>query len=116
MAVKHVKEYYLKVANDYHMMNQTLEELEKCITNDNAKIATQNIDVIRQQVAQLKENYLRIAYIMFLLDMPNRPEKQQRYAKREIKKLNAIPDEHKMLGVLRENKRILNNLQSLIKN
>lgn len=116
MSIKHVKEYYLKVANDYITMNRTLEEMEKCISDSNSTVAVQNINIIKQQVAQLKENYLRISYIMFLLNEPNRPQKQSRYKQREVKKLNAIPKEHTLEGVLKENKKILNNLQTLINN
>lgn len=115
MSVKHVNEYYLKVANDYHMMVKTLEEMEKSISDNTAKFALNNIDIIKQQVSQLKENYLRISYIMFLLNEPNRPKKQSRYKQREIKKLNAIPKEHTLEGVLQENKTILCNLETLLK-
>lgn len=115
MSIKHVKDYYLKVTNDYHMMNQTLEEMEKAISDSNLEIATQNLPMIKQQVAQLKENYLRISYIMFLLNMPNRKEKQLRYVQREKKKLDNIPEEHRLLGVLRENKTIINDIASVSK-
>lgn len=115
MSVKHVKDYYLKITNDYHMMNETLKEMEKAITDDNLEIAKQNIPMIKQQVAQLKENYLRISYIMFLLNLPNKKEKRARYVKREHKKIDDIPKEHQLIGVLREDKQILDNLMSLAK-
>lgn len=115
MSVKHVKDYYLKITNDYHMMNETLKEMEKAITDDNLEIAKQNIPMIKQQVAQLKENYLRISYIMFLLNMPNKKEKRAKYVKREHKKIDDIPKEHQLIGVLREDKQILDNLMSLAK-
>lgn len=116
MSVKHVQEYYLKVAKDYQDMLETLTELEKNITDSSTKTALNNINVIKQQVMQLKENYLRISYIMFLLNMPNNPKKKNRYEKREIKRLNAIPNNHTLDGVMEENKKILTNLQNLINN
>lgn len=115
MSVKHIKDYYLKITNDYHMMNETLKEMEKAITDDNLEIAKQNIPMIKQQVAQLKENYLRISYIMFLLNMPNKKDKQRKYIKQETNTLNNIPPQHQLEGVLQENKQILDNLMSLVK-
>lgn len=115
MSVKHVQEYYVKVTNDYHMMTKALEEMEKAISDSGVEAAQQNLPMIKQQVAQLKENYMRISYIMFLLNMPNRKEKQSRYVKREKKKLDAIPKEHRLLGVLREDREILNSITSLTK-
>ena len=94
-------------------MNKTLEELEKCLTEDQASQAIKNIDIIRQQVAQLKENYLRLSYVIFLLNMPNKKEKQRKYVKQERKRVEAIPKEDRMMGVLKENKDILNLLKNI---
>ena len=113
MSVKHVKDYYLKVTNDYHEMNKILEELENCLTENQAAQATKNIEMIRQQVAQLKENYLRLSYIMFLLNLPNKKEKQKKYTKQERKRIEEIPKEHRMMGVLKENKEILTFLSNI---
>ena len=113
MSVKHVKDYYLKVTNDYHEMTKTLEELEKCMTESQAIQATKNIEMIRQQVSQLKENYLRLSYIMFLLNLPNKKEKQRKYVKQERKRIETIPKEHRMMGVLKENKDILGFLNNI---
>ncbi len=115
MSVKHVQEYFVKVTNDYHMMNKALEEMEKSIADSDLEVAKQNLPMIKQQVAQLKENYMRISYIMFLLNMPNRKEKQARYVKREHKKIDAIPKEHQLIGVLREDRAILDSITSLTK-
>lgn len=114
MSVKHVKDYYLKITQDYHNMTQVLQELEKSVADDKISELNNNIPMIKQQVAQLKENYLRISYIMFLLNMPNRKEKRAKYVKREHKKIDDIPKEHQLIGVLREDKSIIDNLKSFI--
>lgn len=116
MSVKHVNDYYFKVLSQYQELNATLEAMEKYISDSNLEIAQQNIESIKQQVAQLKENYLRISYIIFLLNMPNKKEKQFRYVKREKKKLENIPEQDRLLGVLREDNKILNNLKSYTEN
>ena len=113
MSVKHVKDYYIKVANDYHQMKLTLDELEKCVSEDTASALVKNIDVIRQQVNTLKENYMRIAYIVFLLNQPNKKEKQKRYRQQQQKMLKNIPEKDTYEGVLKENQSILRMLKNL---
>ncbi len=113
MSVKHVKDYYLKVANDYKELNSTLKMLEEMMTNDSASSALKNIENLKQQVDALKENYLRISYIVYLLNLPNRKEKQKKYKRQEGKKIKDIPAKDTMDGVLKENKEILESLTNL---
>ena len=116
MSVKHVKDYYLKVTNDYHLMKETLDELEKCMTEESAADAVKNIDVIKQQVNALKENYMRIAYIVYLLDMPNKKEKQKKYMRQNQTKIKTMPEKDTLDGVRKENEEILNLLSRQMKN
>ena len=116
MSVKHVKDYYLKVTDDFHRMKETLDELERCITEETATAAIKNIDIIRQQVNALKENYMRISYIVYLLNMPNKKEKQKRYIKEKQSRIKQIPDKDTFDGVLHENKEILDMLSKQMKN
>ena len=46
--------------------------------------------------------------------MPNKKEKRAKYVKREHKKIDDIPKEHQLIGVLREDKSIIDNLKSFI--
>ena len=82
------------------------------ISNEKASIALSNLDQIKEQVKILEANYKRLAYVMFLLDQPNRKSKKQRYLSREKKKLDNIPKKDRKEAVIEENSRILETLKS----
>ena len=111
MAVKHVRDYYERMVSDYVEMKHVLEEMEK-LSEDKASIALSNLDQIKEQVKILEANYKRLAYVMFLLDQPNRKSKKQRYLSREKKKLDNIPKKDREEAVIEENSRILETLKS----
>ena len=110
MSVKHVKEYYNKIFEQYKDLKTTLETLESQITEDTAQAQLSNIDNIKKMTEQVKANYERIAYIMFLLYQPNRDKKAQRYNKSEQKRLERISEDNRLSGVMKENKAILDKL------
>ena len=70
MAKKHVEDYYLKMVSDYTEMKNTLNELQKHISEDNASKAVNQIGQLKEQVRLLEANYKRLSYIMYLLNMP----------------------------------------------
>ncbi len=111
MAIKHVREYYERMVSDYVEMKRVLEEMEK-LSEEKASIALSNIEQIREQVKILEANYKRLAYIMFLLNQPNKDSKKQRYLNREKKKLDNIPVSNREEAVIEENTRILETLKS----
>lgn len=111
MAIKHVREYYERMVSDYVEMKRVLEEMEK-LSEEKASIALSNIEQIREQVKILEANYKRLAYIMFLLNQPNKESKKQRYLNREKKKLDNIPVADREEAVVEENTRILETLKS----
>lgn len=113
MAVKHVKDYFIQVANDYKRMTDTLFELEKTISEESSKEALQNINNIKHMVEKMKENYMRISYIMFLLNQPNKDSKKDSYITREHKWLDYIGKENTLDGVLLEDSKIISNIEDL---
>lgn len=112
MSKKHVENYYLKMVSDYTEMKEVLEELQKSITDDPTSVNMEYINAIKEKVKLLESNYKRLSYIMFLLNMPNRDSKKERYITREHKKLDAIPENDRRSAVETENKEALD----LIKN
>ena len=111
MAIRHVRDYYERMVSDYVEMKRVLEEMEK-LSNEKASIALSNLDQIKEQVKILEANYKRLAYVMFLLDQPNRKSKKQRYLSREKKKLDNIPKKDRKEAIIEENSRILETLKS----
>lgn len=110
MSVKHVKEYYNKIFGQYKELKTTIETLESQITEDTAQAQLSNIENIKRMTEQVKANYERIAYIIFLLNQPNRDKKAQRYNKAEQKRLSQISKDNRLSGVVKENKEILDKL------
>lgn len=113
MSKKHVEEYFIKMASDYSEMKNVLEELQSSLTDETASNYINQIDTIKEQVKLLEANYKRLSYIMFLLNMPNNKKKEKNYIRREHKKLDNIPIEHRQESIEEENSNILNNIKSI---
>ena len=113
MSKKHVEEYYVKMASDYTEMKNVLDELQNTLTDEEASNNINQIATIKEQVQLLEANYKRLSYIMFLLNMPNNKKKKAGYIKREYKKLNMIPQEHRQDYVEEENSNILQNIKNI---
>lgn len=69
MALKHVKSYFSQVAYQYMEMTKTLESFEKGLQE--GKIEEWQVERARAILKPLKENYDRLAYIIYLLGLPN---------------------------------------------
>lgn len=113
MSVKHVQDYMLKVANDYKQMNEALQLMEKTISEDESKIALANVECIKKNVEKLKENYMRISYIVWLLNKPNKESKAERYERSEKKKLDAIPEKDRLDNILKEDQDAIKSITDL---
>lgn len=92
MAIKDVRHYFYTMLAQYVEEKQNLADFEEAlknglITEDQMKEAT-------EIVADLETNYHRLAYIMYLLDMPNRESKKTGY----VKQYKPILDELTRLG------------------
>lgn len=112
MSKKHVEDYYLKMLSDYTEMKNILEELQKSISNDPSSVNMDYINSVKEKVSVLDANYKRLSYIMFLLNQPNKEKKVNRYIKRESKKLNSIPVEHRRDNIEKENAEVIDYIKS----
>lgn len=88
MAVKDVRQYFYTMLAQYIEEKQNLADFEGAlkdglITEEQMQDATEN-------VAALEANYYRLAYIMYLLDMPNRKSKKAGYVKQNKKILEEL--------------------------
>lgn len=79
MSKKHVEQYFKTIADQYSEMLDLLKELEQQYETN--IIEPERLDKIKESIVPLKTNYQRISYIMYLLNMPNRKEKQTKYKK-----------------------------------
>ena len=77
MPLRDVKEYYFKMLRQYFEMKADLADFEQAlkdgfITEDQMQAAIEDVD-------KVKQNYERLSYIMYLLNLPNRKSKQEKY-------------------------------------
>ena len=113
MSKKHVEEYYTKMVADYTEMKTVLDELQKNAAEDTTGAVLNQIKLIKEQVRLLEANYKRLAYIIFLLNEPNKKSKQKGYFRREHKKLDEIPVEHREESVEKENSEIIEKIKNI---
>ena len=88
MSIKDVKKYYDQITADYSEMIESLKEMEELAAQQ--VVNPDRVEELRKAVEPLKNNYMRISYIMFLLNMPNKKEKKERYKKQQAKFLKNI--------------------------
>lgn len=77
MAVRQLKDYYKRIEEMFIELNDDLKEMEEDFKA--GKITEDELRNLLLPVSGLKENYIRLSYVMYLLNQPNRPKKEQRY-------------------------------------
>lgn len=93
MAIKDVKHYFYTMLSQYLEEKQNLEDFSEALKD--GLITEEQMQEAMENVANLEENYHRLAYIMYLFDMPNRDSKKAVY----IRQYGSILEEFKRLGV-----------------
>lgn len=93
MAIRDVKEYFYTMLAQYLEEKQNLDDFAEALKD--GLITEEQMQDAMDNVARLEENYHRLAYIMYLFNMPNRQTKKPAY----IRQYKPILDEFKRLGV-----------------
>lgn len=114
MAIKDVRHYFYTMLVQYLEEKQNLADFEEALKE--GYITEEQLQAATETVADLETNYHRLAYIMFLLDMPNRDSKKAGY----VRQHKTILDELKRLGadldsVKRENSDALIHFKAALK-
>ena len=92
MAIKDVRNYFYTMLAQYIEEKQNLADFEEALKN--GFITEEQMQEALETVADLENNYHRLVYIMYLLDMPNRKSKKAGY----VKQYQTVLDELKRLG------------------
>ncbi|MBR6641943.1 MAG: hypothetical protein IKL08_07110 [Clostridia bacterium] len=79
MAVKDVKQYFYTMLSQYIEEKQNLADFEAALRD--GLITEEQMQEAVETVHDLETNYHRLAYIMYLLDMPNRKSKKDIYTR-----------------------------------
>lgn len=108
MSVKHVKDYYRKICSQYDEMIENIKDLER--EAEKGFIEPERVDRLREQVAPIKTNYERWAYMMFLLNQPNRKSKHKKYEKQNLRLLSSLSEDNSLEAVIKENENTMKNI------
>lgn len=88
MALKQVKDYYKSVEKLYFDMVHSLEGMQEEFSKGN--VTEEELNKLLIPVNNIKDNYLRLSYIMHLFYEPNRRKKIPAYNKQERKIVNVF--------------------------
>lgn len=108
MSRKDVEDYYNQITADYTEMLDNLKEMEDLAAQ---KIVNPDkIDELKAAVEPLKNNYMTISWIMFLLNQPAKKEKVAGYKKSLERKMSKIDPEksHDLESIRKENRAVIN--------
>lgn len=113
MAKKDFDKYFKKIEQQYFEMQNDIKELEARLTENMS-----NFDIIenmKKTVEPVKNNYMTLSWVMFLLNMPNNCKKKKRYTNQEKNRLRKInPNlENSPSDIEEENKKCLDDLKTL---
>lgn len=86
MAIKHVREYYDQITEQYNEMLSDLKEAEQDLENN--LVDVDYVENVRKCVQPIKDSYMAISWIMFLLNQPAKKPKIPKYKSQ----LKAVTD------------------------
>jgi len=115
MAVKDVREYYYNLLMQKIEMKQDLEDFEQAFKV--GYITEDKLNEVKAQVEVIESNFNRVGYLMYLLELPNRPSKQERW-KKQNKELGKSFEDKKAdyASIKLENYSALDHLREELKN
>lgn len=113
MAVRHVKEYFEQVANQYHDLLNEIRDFEE--ESKKGIMEPERLERIKQDIQPHLDNYQRWSYMMFLLNKPNKKSKEKSYEKRNKKFLSTIEAKNTVEGTMRESAECINKVRNITK-
>lgn len=111
MSIKHVKKYYAQVEQQFYEMNQAAKELnEEC---KRGNVTQAQVDQAETMALPLRQNYERLSYLLYLLNLPNRECKIPKYERVNRELADGFARTHK--AEEHENEDALKNFKKYIK-
>lgn len=114
MAVRHVREYYKLMEQQYLDMLQNVKDFDELLKQ--GVVPEEVMQQAKSMLDAMKSNYDRLSYIMLLLNQPNRNKKEKNYKKSVSNELDFLVSNNATQGsVFVENEDVLKNFKKLIK-
>ena len=108
MAVKHIKEYYEQVCEQYVQMNEELRDFQKEV--ENGLVEPERIENLKKIIEPLKNNYMTLSWIMYLLNQPNRDSKERAYQKRNKKLIASLDKNFNKESIMKQNDEVIKSI------
>ena len=108
MAVKHIKEYYEQVCEQYVQMNEELRDFQKEV--ENGLVEPERIDNLKALIEPLKNNYMTLSWIMYLLNKPQRESKEKGYERRNRKSTESLDKKFNKDGIMKQNEDVIKSI------
>ena len=109
MSVKHVRAYYDQVTESYNQLKTDLADMEKALADK--MVTPEQLEQMKEIIAPVKQNFETLSYYMYLLNQPNKKEKEESYSKR-ARKLLEDARARTQEAVKAENKKALEDLKA----
>lgn len=77
MAIRDVKEYYFKMLGQYMEMKADMADFEQALKDD--FITEDQMQNAIDEMYKVQQNYDRLTYIMYLLELPRRESKKAKH-------------------------------------
>ena len=113
MSKKHFDEYFNSVVANYKEMLDTIHELEEeC---NKGLVDPDKLENMKELVKPLKENYLTLSWVMYLLNQPNKAKKKRTYERVALPQMDKIDPEKERHpdAIIKENKETIENIKTM---
>ena len=109
MSKRDFDNYFEDVKKQYLEMVSTLEEMTELA--DKKMVAPEMLENVKTVVEPIKQNYMTLSYVMFLLNTPKKGKKLEKY-KRQNRKLFEQSIGRQAVDIEKENKEHLDKLKN----
>lgn len=112
MARKDFEQYYNKIRNQYFQLVDALEEAGK-LTAQNL-VDPQVLDNLTVTMQPIKNSYMSLAYVEYLLNLPKNKKVQKRNEKQFKSLLEKIDSTKHQEFVIKNNEQTISNIHDII--
>ena len=106
MSRKHLVKYYDDVCKQYNDFIEEIKDFEECV--EKGVVSPETIENIKSMLEPLKNNWQTLNYVMYLLNMPNKKDKIDKYNRQNNGKLKTCKTDTE---VKEENKKCIKDMQ-----
>ena len=76
-------------------------------------ISPDRIEAYKETLQPIKNNFMTLSYVKFLLDQPERDKKERRYVNSNKKLLKGLDIKRSPSGIIAENSEVLEQLKKI---